>query len=548
MMMICANTDMWGHRLRRATFFIMVSSLLLAWSPARAEWGQAATGSDMVKTDGETPPSAPGTEPLPDVITAPPTTEKVKPPSAPETALSPARQSYSGGAVPNTAIGAFSSDYSFDESKYIVVPRSGGLPSLSFLNKAENWLSGGISVAQSYDSNVFLSSIKHDDLITRVSPALAFRYQNKLLDWNLGSSLDYRYYLWNTRTEDFSYGLNTKGKIKIYRDYAFIDISDVFTQTSQTNSIDYSSLSSTVNVTDLNTLRVNPRMEIPLASRLRFNPQYSYSNYWYPSQSQQNRQNHSVSADLAYEMTPRLTPAFGYNFVRMDGQLIKYNQNFPFLRITYQDDRFTVSGSIGYSRMDLDSGSTSEGMVWSANISYRLASTTLSFLTSSDVDQSAYMNSNSSLKTPQIVTSYTGSFSQEFRRATFSSSIYFRENKDAQSSLLISRRLGMSGSLSHTITSRLGGSFSYILERSDQRTVIDSRRVSIGPYIVVIPLNPPVDLGGTQSLLYQLGYGLNYYLGDNWVLSGGYTYTNSSSPNTVSYSDNKVSLSAGKSF
>ena len=58
----------------------------------------------------------------------------------------------------------------------------------------------------------------------------------------------------------------------------------------------------------------------------------------------------------------------------------------------------------------------------------------------------------------------------------------------------------------------------------------------------------PVDTGGTQALLYQLGYTLTFKPGHDWTFTGNYSYANSASPNTTSYNDNKLVFSAGKSF
>jgi hypothetical protein len=497
-------------------------------------------GSDLPPSPLVIDPSAPATSSVPGVTEAAPPV--LKPPEA-KAGPAPSGE-FTGavgptpyvGPVSVTSIGAFGSEFVTDQP--IVIPRSGGLAPLLFENKLGNWLNVKLSVAQSYDSNVFLNSYKQDDFITRVSPAIAFQYSNQLLDWNLGTSLDYRYYAKNTRTEDFNYSLNTGGRIKVYRDYAFIIVSDTFTQTSQSNSVNYSSLSPTVNVTNLNTLRVNPRLELPITSKIKFNPQVAYTNYWYPSQNQQNRQNYAASADFSYELSRKLSPYLGYSFNRMDGQLQKYDQHYPYFGIRFLVDELTLQGSVGYSMLTVDNGGSTSHMVWNANLAYRLATTTYTLATASDVDQSAFLNNTTVYqlrKAPQIVTSYSGSFQKEFRKSILTLSLYFRENTDSITSDLITRTFGTSGSLNHTLSARLSGVFSYRVERGDQRNSV-----------VGVLTNQ-----GTHSLLYELGYRLAYSFGKEWITSCEYRYLNSSSPQAVStynYTDNRVSLAVSKTF
>ena len=536
-------------RWKSSTLFLSVAALLLLGTPVWADFAQPAGNSDTVKSSGDTATPASVTEPpVPDAAAiAPPAPEKAKPATELGAGATTGIDAYTGGSLPSTGIGALGgSSAAGDDTKPIIVSRSGGLPSLIFTNKAENWVSAKFSLGQSYDNNVSLTSNKREDFITTVSPSIAFNYQNQLLDWSLGSTLDYRYYLRNYRTQDFSYGLNTGGRIKIYRDVAYINVTDIYTQTSQSNAVDSTLVSSSVNVTDLNTLRLNPCLEIPISSRIRFNPQYAYTDYWYPTQSQQNRQNHAASADFSYELSPRLTPYLGYNFTRTEGQYLQYNQNYPYIGIRYGDDRFVFKGSAGYSRINTDAGATSDGIVWNASLSYQLATTSFTLATSSDVDQATFLNA-SYRKMPQIVTSYSGSVSRELRKATVSLSLYFRENTDAQTLDLMSRRFGSSVSLNHVLSPRLSGNFTCRVERSDQRTIQDEVDLNIllhtGSIVFV-----PVDTGGTQALLYQLGYTLTFKPGHDWTFTGNYSYADSASPNTTSYSDNKLVFSAGKSF
>ena len=528
-----------------AVFLGAVPGVHAEGEPAPATSGSGITGS------GETAPSP---APRPGFIEAPatpsvgaPESPEAPAPSAPATekkvepsAVTPPVSGAYVAPTPVTSIGSLGGDASAGSNQPIIVPRSGGLPTLDFTNKSPNWINASLSVAESYDSNVFLRSYKQDDFITRVSPVLGFNFQNQLLDWSLGSSLDYRYYARNTRTEDFSYALNTTGRINVYREYAYIVVSDRYSQTSQSNATDYNSLSANVNVTDQNVLRVNPRLEIPLTSRIKFNPQYSYTNYWYPSQSQQNRQSHQGAADFSYELSPRFSPFLGYSYTRMDGTLMQYNQQYPYIGFRYEDERFILKGSVGYSKTDLDRGDSTNDVVWDASLTYRLTSMSFTLSSSSDVDQSAYLNGttlNQFRKAPQMVTNYSATFMREFRKAVLALSLYYRENDDSVTSNLLSRNFGTSGSLRHDLSARLTGTFDYRVERNDQRTYVYD----------------PI----THRIIYQLGYGLAYTFGKDWTVTGSYRYQNSSSPQEASYfsvysyynyADNRVMLEVRKVF
>ena len=534
----------------RFVFLLVAAVLILFSSSVRAEQDLSSGSARVSGSESDSGTAAPGaSSEVTSTESTPPAEIAPKPVQNKSKTGTPAIAPLNIGTPPATVIGGFSADTSAEPSNALVLPRSGGLSSLIFESGANNWISTTLGLGQSYDSNVFLHSTKVSDFITRVSPAVAFAYSTKLLDWKLATSLDYGYYARNTRTEDFNYGLTTSGRVNLYRDYAYVLISDTYSQISQSASVDYTLLSSTVNVTDLNTLRFNPRFELPLSSRVHFNPQYAYVNYWYPSKSVQNRENHSVMADFSYELASGLTPSLGYNFVRMAGNFYKYNQNYPYFRLNYTSDRLNLTGSVGYSRLDLDSGGSSNSMVWDASVSYRLPTTSITLATSSDVDQTTYLTQGNS---PQLITSYTANITRDFSKASLLLSLYYRKNTDHQTSEFISRRFGVNGSLKHTLTSRITSSLDFRVERHDDRYNFISSYVPVTVNGVTL-IVPVTQNQGVQALLYQLGYTLSYSFNNQWTASCSYSYASSGSPNMYSsgvnnYADNKITIVASKSF
>jgi hypothetical protein len=226
----------------------------------------------------------------------------------------------------------------------------------------------------------------------------------------------------------------------------------------------------------------------------------------------------------------------------MDGELMRYNQHYPYIGFKYEDERFTLKGSAGFSKIDLDRGGSTNDVVWDASLTYRLTTVSFTLSTSSDVDQSAYLNNtnvNQVRKAPQMVTSYSGSFVKQFRKSLLSLSLYFRENDDSQTSVLLTRYFGTSGSFRQDFGARLSGTFDYRVERSDDR----SRSAQFDPV--------------THRILYQLGYSLAYTFGKDWTVTGAYRYQNSDSPlditylgvySTYNYTDNRVTLEVRKVF
>lgn len=513
-----------------------------AWAEDSADSGAAGSAAEGT---APAPPSSPfqsdiGAPPVAgDPVAAPGGEESAPPPADGVKAdaslmANPAEVAAAEATPPvSLSIGDFGSGATSNTTPLVIRSETGGVPYFDLDNRADQWFKASLAVAEGYNSNVFLRSDKQSDFITRVSPALAFNYLNPRLDWNLATLLDYRYYAQNTRTTDYNYSLSTGGKITLLKDLAFIVVSDRYRQTSQSNDTS-TTVTNFVNVTDVNTLNVGPRFEIPLSSRVKFNPRYTYSNSWYPSDSYQNRESHQLATDISYEFSDFFNVGLGYSYIDASGSTI-YTQHYPFLLVNYKLDRITLRGSIGYSRTDLEQSSRRENMVWDAGIEYRRGDLGLSLSSSSDIDQLAYNNVRglNNRRSPQLITKYSGGVTYRLRRATLALTCYYTDYEIIDNSQLLTRTFGNTGSLSHDLGARLKGIFDY--------------RIEEGTYFNQNLINPSYD----KPLRYEIGYRLAYTFGREWLLSGIYRYSNSNSPivtSTHNYTANTMTVELRKTF
>jgi len=171
-----------------------------------------------------------------------------------------------------------------------------------------------LTVSEEYTDNVFASTDRQSDFITRLMPGFAATYKAPLWDWHLGYTYDYRYYAQNSRSADSSNNINASGLVRIIDEKLFLQLSDTYKQVSLDVTRDTTNDSLNGNQTDQNIGTVSPYLVLRPTSNLILKTGYRYINTWYKDPESVSKQNHQGFIDIAYDLSPKISVTTNYTF------------------------------------------------------------------------------------------------------------------------------------------------------------------------------------------------------------------------------------------
>lgn len=158
--------------------------------------------------------------------------------------------------------------------------------SLVSLSWAEFRITPSISIREEYNDNIFLTNTdEEEDFITTINPSLNLTYNTSILTLALDYGLDFKFYVNNSDRNQTSLSNTQRARldttISAYRDIFFIKIFDEYKRVpiDERRQIAYDNIF--VNMTDSNTLLINPYFEYPITQTIKARIAYTYENIWY---------------------------------------------------------------------------------------------------------------------------------------------------------------------------------------------------------------------------------------------------------------------------
>ena len=135
---------------------------------------------------------------------------------------------------------------------------------------AEFEMTPGVNLSLKYDDNIFLDSDNEEsDVITTVTPNISLSWETSRLDLSLFASVSMEKYMDNTDEDRIGAGeSNQTSKLdalaRLYRELLFLRVSDTYARVPIDEGGRGGENNRTVNLTDSNTLQVNPYLQFEI--------------------------------------------------------------------------------------------------------------------------------------------------------------------------------------------------------------------------------------------------------------------------------------------
>lgn len=312
-------------------------------------------------------------------------------------------------------------------------------------------LKPNITVSEEYTDNVFNTPQKRTDYITRAMPGLTLFYKAPLLDWDLAYNLDYRYYARQSRSDDTTHILSTKGVVKLVDELLFIELSDTYRRVSLDVTRDTTNESLSSNQTDQNVGTISPYLVLHPNSALTVRTGYRYTNTWYREPSATDKRDHSVFLDTSYEITPKLHATLGYTFTREDSATYGFVRHTTYAgpRYEYAEKSFLFAKG-GVTFTEYDGGLTMTNPTWNAGITH-------SFDTMLATLSTGVTYADNPLGSSSQETYYSASLQKALPRGAVTLTSSYSEFVDTTTDVLRTKRFSAGGSVNYELVADLRG-------------------------------------------------------------------------------------------
>lgn len=329
---------------------------------------------------------------------------------------------------------------------------------------AELAIRPSIAVSEEFTDNVFETEVnKRSDFITRAIPGIDLKYRAPVLEWDLGYNFDYRYYLRQTRGDERTHYLNTRGHISLVDNLFFLDVTDNYQRVSLDITRDVSRESLFVNQSDQNIVTASPYFVIRPAPQMNLRLGYRYVNTWYKSPDAIDKTDNIGFAEGTYNVSPKMDVNGGYTFTRDDSTVKDYNKHdvYTGFRYEYADISF-LFGQVGGTWIKYSKDSTFIAPFWNAGIKHQFGS----FAATINAGVRYYEDP---LRTMTQETIYSGAVDKDFKRGTVGAFLSYAEFVDTEIDRLQTRSstAGMRGR--YELMNDLVASLSFEASRYDHK-------------------------------------------------------------------------------
>ncbi|WP_282756065.1 TIGR03016 family PEP-CTERM system-associated outer membrane protein [Desulfuromonas thiophila] len=179
-------------------------------------------------------------------------------------------------------------------------------------------ISPQFSLRQEYNDNIFLERDKEEDFITFVRPSFQLLWETRLFDLDLDLGVEYEKYARNSDEDDLrpSQGSRLESLFNVYRDIAFLRISDTYERVPIDEGEKGAVGNNLVNLTDSNRLEINPYLQFEPLSSLQVRFDYLYLNQWYSEEEGDDADTHRYSLTLTQQLGGRLAADLSGSYSR----------------------------------------------------------------------------------------------------------------------------------------------------------------------------------------------------------------------------------------
>ena len=258
---------------------------------------------------------------------------------------------------------------------------------------ADFTLTSGVNMDVEYNDNIYLDSEdEEDDIIATFAPNLSMDWETPRLDVSLFASLSMQKYMNNTDEDRIGPGESNQASTlsalaRLYREVFFLSVSDSYARVPVNEGGRGGENNRTVNLTDSNTLTINPYMQFELMKNAQLNLGYTFTNVWYEDEDADGYNSHLYSARLTSELSQRTTMTLSGShneyrpknaekvYVENEGGTYEYDQESVSLALSFQaTERLLLSGRYGHTWLDYDVKGEGDTDVWLVSFNYEITS------------------------------------------------------------------------------------------------------------------------------------------------------------------------------
>lgn len=300
---------------------------------------------------------------------------------------------------------------------------------------AEFAIRPSIAVSEEFTDNVFETDVnKRSDFITRAVPGIDLKYRAPVLEWDLGYNFDYRYYIRQTRSDDNTHYLNTRGHLTLVDNLFFLDVTDNYQRVSLDITRDVTRESLFVDQSDQNIVTASPFFVIRPTTQTNLRFGYRYVNTWYKSPDAFDRTDHIGFAEGTYNVSTKMNVTGGYTFTRDLAAVNDYNKHDAYLgfRYEYADTSFLFGQGGGTWIKYSNNDSTFIAPFWNAGIKHKFGSVVAT------INASVRYYEDPVRRTTQE-TSYSGAVDRDFKRGAAGVFISYAEFVDTEIDRLLTK-------------------------------------------------------------------------------------------------------------
>lgn len=357
-----------------------------------------------------------------------------------------------------------------------------------------------VAVSEEITDNIYeLSTGKRTEITTRIKPGATFRYQSPFWSWDTAYTFEYRNYARSSRGNEYNHDIAVKGNLALVDNFLLLDLNDTYRRVSLDVARDAAAESSLfLNQTDQNIATVSPYLlwRIRGDNTLKTGYRFTDTRYW--DQNGIEKQEHRGFADLTHEVSARFTLTSGYAFTRLESlptKFSKHDLNGGF-KYEYADKSF-VSGQIGNSWQQFDSGINVSYLFWNAAVTHDLGFATATLDTRVAVTEDPLAVSTKE-------TSYSGKLEKTFQRGMIGLSSSYSDFVNTATNRRESRRAGFTASGRYEVVQDLTANMSATGERFSRKITSDYPYRFTGTMGAGYALNNDVTLSLSYSYVTNL--------------------------------------------
>lgn len=264
---------------------------------------------------------------------------------------------------------------------------------------ADFTLTPGVDMRMEYNDNIYLDSDnEEDDVITTVTPNVSMTWKRPHLDLSLSARLSMVKYLDHTDEDRIGADTNQAATLnalaRLYRELLFLRVTDTYSRVPVNEGGRGGESNTTINLTDSNTLRINPYLQFPLMRGTWMNLGYTYTNQWYEEDDANDYISHLYSASLTNELSSRVTVTVSGSYQEYRpkdadedagcnwfgcpeerGGRYDYDQESVSVGLSYEaTERLRLNGTYGHTWLDYDVKGKGDTEEWQLGADYDITS------------------------------------------------------------------------------------------------------------------------------------------------------------------------------